>query len=66
VAELEEVGERRRDEQPVVERTLDLDPDLREPFRLGDRDELRRRALEPGEQVADLRHGQALEGGVRP
>ena len=32
---------------------------------LGDRDDLRRRAVEPLEEVADLGHGEVLEAGVR-
>ena len=65
VPELEEVRQRGRDEEAVVERALEVEPHLGEALRLGDRDELRRRPVEPGEEVADLRDSQPLEARVR-
>ena len=65
MAELEEVRQGRREEDAAREATDELGAGLREHVRLGDGDELRRRPVEPREQVAHLGHGQALEAGVR-
>jgi hypothetical protein len=66
MAELEEVGERGRDEHSPLEDRFEVTPDLGEPLRFGDRDELRGRPSEPREEVADLRDRKALEVRVRP
>ena len=66
MTQLEQVRERRREEETACEAAGELGPRLGQRLRLCDRDELRRRPVEPREEVTDLGHGQALEPGVRP
>ena len=63
--ELEEVGERLGDEEPVAEALDEAGPELVERVRVVDDDELRRRPLEPAEQVAHRRDREVLEVRVR-
>ena len=62
--ELEEVRQRLGDVEPLAEPLLQAGPELVEPHRVVDDDELRRRPLDPAEQVADLVQRDALEVGV--
>ena len=61
VAELEEVRERGREEEPLAERRGERLAEGRHVVRVGDGDELRRRLLEPGGEVADLLDRDVLE-----
>jgi hypothetical protein len=64
VSQLEEVRQGRGEKDATREAPDELGASLREHIRLGDGDELRRRLVEPREQVAHLGHGQVLEAGV--
>jgi len=50
----------------AVEACCDRLPERRHVVRVGHCDELRRRLLQPGGEVADLLHGNVLEAGVHP
>jgi hypothetical protein len=64
ISDLEHVRQRRREERTAVEPALELGADLGQDGRLRDGDELRRRPLEPCEEVADRDDRQTLEDGV--
>jgi hypothetical protein len=64
--ELEEVGERLRDEEASGEAGLELSLELVERTRIADRDELRRIVVEPRAEVAHCVDLEMLEVGVPP
>ena len=64
VADLEHVRQRGREERPPVEPGGEPRADLGKDGGLRHGDQLRRRPVEPGEEVADLDDGQPLEDGV--
>ena len=62
--ELEEVRERLGDVEAPVEARLHARLEVVERVRVADRDELRRRPREPGEEVADRAQREVLDVGV--
>ena len=62
--QLEEVRQRLGDVEAAAELLHELGPERIEAVGIVDDDELRRRPLDPAEQVADLVHRDALEVGV--